>query len=52
MGNWELVYSPPFVSYEPGERLDRRDWLRVPLTTTPARIARATAHQGYIAFFR
>lgn len=30
MGNWELVYRHPFVSYERGERHDRLDWLRVP----------------------
>ena len=47
MGNWELLYRHSLVSYERGERHDRLDWLRVPLTTTPARIARATAHQGY-----
>jgi hypothetical protein len=30
MGNWELVYSPPFVSYERGSGTRSLDWLRVP----------------------
>ena len=30
MGNWELLYRHPLVSYERGEQHDRLDWLRVP----------------------